>query len=90
MKYRIIDGKIYQEADKTVEQLQEAVQRVQDKAQASITGIATCTDEIRKLQNQIDGYVNNIRNLAQAEGLDKSIIALVRDTNSVSFYQFLA
>ena len=60
MTYKIIDGKIYQESEKTVEQINESIKRIQERAKASITGIATCKEEIAKQQNQIDELIKVI------------------------------
>lgn len=89
MTYKIIDGKIYQESEKTVEQINESIKRIQERAKASITGIATCKEEIAKQQNQIDIYINNIKALAKMEGIDKGLISLVQDPNSLTFCTYI-
>ena len=45
--------------------------------------------QIAKQQNQIDIYINNIKALAKMEGIDKSLISLVQDPNSLTFCTYI-
>ena len=89
MTYKIIDGKIYQESEKTIDEINASINLIQERAQASITGIATCKEQITKLQNQIDIYINNIKALAKMNNINKDLVALVREPKSVPFCTYI-
>lgn len=89
MTYKIIDGKIYQESEKTIDEINASINLIQERAQASITGITTCKEQITKLQNQIDIYINNIKALAKMNNINKDLVALVREPKSVPFCTYI-
>lgn len=89
MTYKIIDGKIYQESEKTIDEINASINLMQERTQASITGIATCREEIAKLQNQIDIYINNIKALAKMNNINKDLVALVRKPESLPFCAYI-
>ncbi len=89
MTYKIIDGKLYQESNRTIEDLKDVVNNIQNRAQAFIEGIHTCEEEINKQRQQIEVYTNNIKAMASMEGIDKNLIATIEDVNAVPFCAFL-
>lgn len=89
MTYKIIDGKIYQESEKTIEQLNLAINNIQAKVQSDIVGINTCENEIIKQKNQINVYIKNINDIVKAEGLDKELISLIKEPKSLPFCTYI-
>lgn len=89
MTYKIIDGKIYQESEKTIEQLNLAINNIQTKVQSDIVGINTCENEIIKQKNQINVYIKNINDIVKAEGLDKELISLIKEPKSIPFCTYI-
>lgn len=82
MKYRIIDGVLYQSVDTSeiTQKLDSLVERVRPYKE----GIQQCESKIAEYQNQADEYQRQIVKLVQESGIDQEVARAV-DPDKASF-----